>query len=92
MKFEQPPASQESPEEQKKKMFIAALNEKLAEMQESGQLSPEQVEEKKIAVSKIETGLSDDPKSDAELFAISGIAEEAEMIDVLERHNRKEDE
>lgn len=86
MKFEQPPVpSQEPIEEQKKKMFMDALSDKLAEMQKSGRLSSEQVEEKKLAASKIETGLSDDAEHDAEIFALSGVAEEKEMIEALKK-------
>ena len=61
MKFERPPIRQESFEEKQKREFIEALNDRLIEMQESGKLSSEQVEKKKLAALKIETGVIKKP-------------------------------
>ncbi len=84
MEFEQPLPPQESQEERNKKKFIESLTDKLAEMQQSGRLSQEQVDDKLLAASKIQTGFSDDLEHDAEIFVLSGIADEEEMIKAFE--------
>ncbi len=88
MKFEQPSVPQESSEEQneEKDTFLSALNKKITEMQESGRISSEQAKGKRKAASLIETGLSDDPEHDAEIFALSGIAEEKEIVETFEKN------
>jgi len=79
MNFEQPPMQREQP----KDIFQKALDEELVKMETSGILTSEQAEEKRKAAALIETGFSNDPKHDALIFAKAGIAEEKEMVDVL---------
>ncbi len=77
----------------KKEEFLDALDEKLIEMQRSGRISPEEAKEKREAGVLVENGFSDDLKNDAEIFALSGLADEKEIVDVLEKRtleNHKE--
>ncbi len=71
-------------------VFLSALNKELAAMEQSGRLTPEQVEEKRQAAALIETGFSDDPRHDALMFARAGVAEEKEMILIMENQNKSE--
>ena len=87
MSFEKPliskESSKESPETNKKEIFLRALDEELAAMEQAGKISPEQAEKKSKAAELIETGLHDDPERDAQLFANAGIVGEEEMIKIL---------
>jgi len=77
-------------EEAKKDLFINALNEELSTLEKSGRISSEQAEEKRKSASLIETGFSDDPKNDALLFSVAGIAGEKELIDIFSKNKSKE--
>jgi len=79
MNFEQPLAPQEKP----KDIFQKALDDELVKMEESGRLTAEQAEEKRMAAGLIETGFSDDPKHDALVFSRAGIADEKEMAELF---------
>ena len=81
MNFEQPPMPQEQPRD----IFQKALNDELVKMETSGRLTSEQAEEKRRAAALIETGFSGDPKHDALIFSKAGIAEEKEMVDILNK-------
>jgi len=74
----------------KKSIFIDALNEELLTLEKSGRISSEQAEEKRKSGALIETGFSDDPKNDALLFSIAGIAGEEELIDIFNKNKLKE--
>ena len=92
MSFEKPliskESSKESPETNKKEIFLRALDEELAAMEQAGKISPEQAEKKSKAAELIETGLHDDPERDAQLFANTGIAGEEEMAGLIKGRSK----
>ena len=73
----------ESSELSPKDIFVIALNRELTEMVTRGVISSEAADEKRRAASLIETAFSDDPEHDAMIFAMAGIANEDEMIEIL---------
>jgi len=75
---------------EKKEAFINAINRQLEVMEQSGEITTEQADEKRQAASLIEVGFSNDPEYDAELFIKSGIIGEEEMIELLNR-DKEED-
>jgi len=74
----------------KKDIFIDVLNEELLTLEKSGRISLEQAEGKRKSAALVETGFSDNPKNDALLFSIAGIAGEEELIDIFNKNKLKE--
>jgi len=73
-----------------KEVFLAALEEELSAMEQSGRITSKEAEEKIKSASLIETGFSDDPKNDALVFSNAGVAEEKEMLEILNKKRGKE--
>ena len=57
-------------------VFLNALNKLLYDMEDSGEISPEQAGDKREAAARIEAGFSDNPEDDALNFVKAGIAKE----------------
>lgn len=86
MNFEETKIPQNQPEAASEKdVFQEALNDELIKMQEAGEISPDQAEEKRKAAALIETGFSNNQKHDALLFSRAGIADEKELIELFKR-------
>lgn len=70
--------------ENPKAAFLVALEKELSVLQDSGKLTPEQVQEKGAAAWKIEKGFKD-PERDAKIFASIGIVNEEELMALLQK-------
>lgn len=86
MGFEQSTVPQKQSETlTERDIFQKTLNDELLKMESSGRLTSEQAEEKRKAGALIETGFSGDPMHDALIFSKAGLAEEKEMVAVLNK-------
>lgn len=67
-------------EANKKEIFMISLQKEVQELVLQGRLTEEQAKEKIESASKIEESIPDDIDAAAKLFAISGVADEEELI------------
>ncbi|MFA6279036.1 MAG: hypothetical protein WCS97_02950 [Candidatus Paceibacterota bacterium] len=70
------------------KHFLSALDTTLAEMQAKGEISPEEVADKRKNAQLIENGFSGDVEQDAELFAHAGVSDEKTLVGILEKRHQ----
>ncbi len=65
--------------------FLNAVNIEINALEEAGRLTPEQASAKRESAALIEDNFSADPAQDALLFSRAGIADEAEMLEILNK-------
>lgn len=74
-----------SEQENIKLAFVNALTMEVAKLVEDGRLDQKEADEKISAGELIETNFSDNVEKDAKIFAISGIADEEELISEINK-------
>lgn len=84
-------AKLEKKEISQKAEFIAALNEELVAMEQTGKISAEQAQGKREAAELIEEGFSEDPKQDALIFSRVGVAGERGLTGIFNQKNQQTD-
>ena len=80
------PGSRNNPTESPQKVFLGALNKELDAMQDSGKITAEIAADKLKSAEMITEGFSTDPAHDAAIFAMSGIGNEEEMIELFNKN------
>lgn len=85
------PEEKERVVENPKDIFLSALNDDLSAMEKEGRISSEEAEVKRKNASLIEEGFSEDPKRDALMFSLAGIASEKEIIAIIGQKDKKAD-
>ena len=91
-------AQEETPQTEKvektknpKDVFLDSLNEELSAMEQSGRITPEQAEEKRKYAALIEFRPLDDPQHYALLFSRAGVADEKELVGIIDEKNAKQE-